>query len=74
MTYRQQLRKMISAEIGLRDWATEERLDHMAAKLQQTYPGNYTLEEYFNSNTLSWDYRLKFATQEDEVWFLLQNP
>lgn len=43
-----------------------------AKRLQETYPGNYTIEEYFNPNTLNWDARLKFLSEEDEVWFKLK--
>lgn len=42
-------------------------------RMKEKYPGNYIVEEYFNSDRLAWDLRLKFDTPEDETWFLLSN-
>lgn len=44
----------------------------LVKRLQESYPGNYTVEEYFNSDIMSWDARLKFLSEEDEMWFKLK--
>jgi hypothetical protein len=41
-------------------------------ELQKHYPGNYELEEYYNSERMMVEYKLKFLTEQDEVWFKLK--
>lgn len=52
--------------------STEERYDFIAKELQKDYPGNYTVEEYYSSIDFTWKLRLKFLTNEDEMWFKLK--
>lgn len=40
--------------------------------LRESYPGNYEIEEYYNPNIMMWDARLKFLSEEDEMWFKLK--
>ena len=47
--------------------------DKVTERMKKKYPGNYIVEEYFDSNSLTFDLRLKFDTSEDEIIFLLKN-
>jgi len=40
--------------------------------MQKEYPGNYTVEEYIDSRDFTYKLRLKFLTEEDEMWFKLK--
>ena len=48
------------------------KYDSVTEEMQAWYPGKYTVEEYFDQNTLTFDLRLKFATPEAETWFRLK--
>lgn len=52
--------------------ADEKRERYIMEQLQKMYPGKYTLEEYYNSGTMSFKYRLKFDSEADEMWFMLK--
>lgn len=54
------------------DDANEKREQYIMENMQKEYPGNYTLEEYYNPATMSFRYRLKFNTEADEMWFKLK--
>jgi hypothetical protein len=41
-------------------------------RMQEKYPGEYIVEEYYNGKDHRFDLRLKFATPEDEIMFLLK--
>lgn len=52
------------------DWSTNYRF---ATKLmQEEYPGNYIVEEFYNTKIQEFDLRLKFDTPEDETLFHLK--
>jgi hypothetical protein len=41
-------------------------------RMREKYPGEYIVEEYYNGKDHCFDLRLKFATPEDEIMFLLK--
>ena len=51
---------------------TEFGFNIVAKRLQESYPGNYGVEEYYNPMTANWDARLKFQSEKDEMWFRLK--
>ena len=50
----------------------DERYALIAAKMQEEYPGNYTVEEFVDSVGFTLKLRLKFFTEEEEAWFKLK--
>lgn len=54
------------------DKANELRYKYAITLCQEMYPGNYKLEEYYNSDKMCFKYRLKFDTEADEMWFKLK--
>lgn len=50
----------------------EARRDLVMSTLQKNFSGNYTLEEYYNPDRMCFKYRLKFLTEQDEMWFKLK--
>lgn len=42
-------------------------LDHAYKDLQRLYPGNYTIEEYYNVTAMKFDFRLKFTNEQEEL-------
>lgn len=54
------------------DQLTQNRQNRALLELQKHYPGKYELEEYYNSERMMFEYKLKFLTEEDEVWFKLK--
>lgn len=54
------------------DNASEKREQYVLSEMKKKFPGNYVLEEYYNSSTMSFKYRLKFLTEADEMWFKLK--
>lgn len=54
------------------DEADKRRYDYAMIKMQEEFPGNYILEEYYNPDKMSFNYRLKFLTEQDEIWFKLK--
>ena len=42
-------------------------------RMKEQFPGNYVVEEYYDSGVHRFELRLKFDTPEDETWFLLTN-
>lgn len=52
---------------------TEEDIVANAYKWMQTkYPGNYTVEQYYNADKMKWDLRLKFEDPSEETFWLLK--
>jgi hypothetical protein len=54
------------------DEADERRYNYAMSKMQEEFPGNYILEEYYNPTSMSFRYRLKFLNKKDEMWFKLK--
>lgn len=50
----------------------QNRQKQALLELQKHYPGKYELEEYYNSERMMFEYKLKFLKEEDEVWFRLK--
>ena len=48
------------------------RYTYAMDKMQEFFPGNYVLEEYYNPDKMCFKYRLKFLTEQDEMWFKLK--
>jgi hypothetical protein len=42
--------------------------------MQNRWPGNYIVEEFYNPKLVRFDFRLKFNSPKDETWFRLQWP
>ena len=40
--------------------------------MQKKYPGNYTVEQYYNADKMKWDLRLKFDDPKDKTMWLLR--
>lgn len=40
--------------------------------MQIKYPGPYRVEQYYNSDKMKWDLRLKFANPKEETFWLLK--
>ena len=53
---------------------TEEDIIANAEKwMKIKFPGNYTVESYYNSQKMKWDLRLRFKDpQEETMWILRQ--
>lgn len=54
----------LNPDLSLEQYATDN--------MQKRFPGNYVVEEYFNSKTGYFDLRLKFANESDETWWMLK--
>lgn len=70
---KQSWRDVLSRERGtyFKDMA-DASYEPATKRMQQRYPGNYIVEEYYNNKKHTWDLRLKFDTPEDETWFMLK--
>ena len=52
---------------------TEEDIVANAQKYMQIkYPGPYTVEQYYNSDKMKWDLRLRFDNPQEETMWLLR--
>lgn len=40
--------------------------------MQKRYPGNYTVESYYNADKMKWDLRLRFADPREETMWMLR--
>jgi len=51
---------------------TEADIEANAYKwMQKKYPGNYTVEQYYNTDKMKWDLRLRFNDpHEKTIWLL----
>lgn len=63
----------------LRNWSMsdrgpEENLKMLNERMQNRWPGNYIVEEFYNPKLVRFDFRLKFNSPKDETWFRLQWP
>ena len=54
------------------DSAEEARKQYVLSEMKKQFPGNYVLEEFYNPETMSFKYRLKFLSEQDEIWFKLK--
>ena len=50
-----------------------EKLAELNEAFQKKFPGNYTLEEFYNAKLQRFDVRLKFFDPKDETLFLLKH-
>ena len=52
---------------------TEEDIRARAEKYMQiNYPGSYRVEQYYNSDKMKWDLRLRFDDAREEVLWMLK--
>lgn len=58
------------ADLTEQEW--NNRFITVAEKMQKLYPGNYTVEEYFNTTVLNWGLRLVFEDKHEETLFMLK--
>ena len=61
-----------------RSWSTAfpeegEKLAQLNEAFQEKFPGNYTIEEFYNAKLQRFDVRLKFFDPKDETLFLLKH-
>ena len=54
------------------DVKEDKRYQYAMDKMQELFPGNYRLEEAYDSVSMTFKYRLKFLTEADEIWFKLK--
>ena len=40
--------------------------------MKKKYPGNYTVEQYYNPDKMKWDLRLRFESPKEETFWLLK--
>lgn len=57
---------------GTTTFSEEDILANAEHYMQKKYPGNYTVESYYNADKMKWDLRLRFADPRDEVVWLLK--
>lgn len=50
---------------------TDRRLG-VETHLRRLFPGNYTVEQFYNAETCETDFRLIFDSSEDEIFFKLK--
>lgn len=50
----------------------QKRFDYVLGIMQSQFPGNYTIEEYYDPSQMMMRFRLKFDSEQDEVWFKLK--
>lgn len=73
MTVEEILDKMGTPNSWFRENDANERREKFVIEfLQKEFPGKYTLEEYYNPDQMCFKYRLKFDTEQDEMWFKLK--
>ena len=68
-TWQQALSKERGSAFGNDFTATYEAATR---RMQEKYPGEYIVEEYYDGKDHCFNLRLKFATPEDEIMFLLK--
>lgn len=42
------------------------------ARMQEKYPGDYIIEEYYDTDTMKFAYKLEFNSPEDQTVFILK--
>lgn len=52
---------------------SRDELAQLDATFREKFPGEYTLEEFYNAKLQRFDVRLKFADPKQETMFLLKN-
>jgi hypothetical protein len=41
--------------------------------MQKHYPGNYVIEQYWDTKRMAFDFRLKFDSPREETFWLIKN-
>ena len=62
----------IAAREEIRKLPEETKLMIVESDMKRTFPGNYKVEQYFDTQSYSFKLRLRFEDEADKVWFLLQ--
>lgn len=65
----------MGARLEYRSLPNDEKYALVIIALQKkfpTLPENFTVEEYIDINAFAYKLRLKFITEEDEMWFKLK--
>jgi len=57
------------AEIGI---TSQDNIMKANAEMQESYPGEYVVIEYFDSKIMRFAYKLEFDNSEDQTFFLLK--
>ena len=59
--------------VATNKFITERDIVENAQKYMQIrYPGNYTVEQYYNVDKMRWDLRLRFEDPKEETLWLLR--
>lgn len=70
-TWRDMLRTLyLRGGSGLRD---DKRLEIVAGRMQQQWPGPYIVEEFYNARLQGFDARLKFEDPKQETMWKIRN-
>lgn len=72
MTYKQHLEKLRSHRVDCQTFYSDDHLKNITVELKKYYPGNYRVEEHFNSKRGTWDLRLVFENDSDQTLFVLK--
>lgn len=77
LTWKNYLRRLGNGINGIHNvggMVTEADIVANAEKwMKIKFPGNYTVESYYNSDKMKWDLRLRFEDpQEETMWILKQ--
>jgi hypothetical protein len=74
MSYLKDLEKLRFNYIGseLTEHQINVRFIRIAEQMQELYPGNYTVEEYFDTTILNWNLRVVFEDKHEETMFMLK--
>ena len=51
---------------------TQDNIMIVNSKMQESYPGNYVVVEYFDSEIMRCAYKLEFDNREDQAFFILK--
>lgn len=72
MTYKQHLEKLRLHRVNGQTFYSDDYLKNITVELKKYYPGNYRVEEHFNSKLGRWDLRLVFENDSDQTLFVLK--
>lgn len=62
----------IVAAGGKTNFSQEDILANAQKYMQEKYPGNYQVEEYYNADKMKWELRLRFEDPREETMWLLR--
>lgn len=77
MTWQSYLRRLGNGINGVSERSTVLTAEDIIARAEKymkiRYPGPYTIEQFYNSDKMKWDLKLKFENPyEETIWLLKQ--